>query len=85
MKLSRKLQKIIPCRREFQGFVVGVIEILSFLYCRCFKIMYQNTPFDVFFLGMIHEVNLGGGDNIRDPDVQLIDKVEEAQVRYICY
>ena len=47
--------------------------------------MYQNTPFDVFFLGMIHEVNLGGGDNIRDPDVQLIDKVEEAQVRYICY
>jgi len=42
--------------------------------------MYQNTPFDVYFLGMIHEVNLGGGDNIRDPDVQLIDKVEEAQV-----
>ncbi|KAI0209557.1 hypothetical protein LSAT2_005809 [Lamellibrachia satsuma] len=29
---------------------------------------------------MIHEVNLGGGDNIRDPDVQLIDKVEEAQL-----
>ena len=44
--------------------------------------MYQNTPFDVYFLGVIHEVNLGGGDNIRDPDVQLIDKVEEAQVGY---
>ena len=51
--------------------------------------MYENTPFDVYFLGVIHEVNLGGGDNIRDPDVQLIDKVEEAQVgdtinAYIC-
>ena len=29
MKLSRELQKIIACGK-FKGFVVGVIEILSF-------------------------------------------------------
>jgi hypothetical protein len=38
-----------------------------------------QKSFDVFYLGVVEEVNLGGLYN-RDVDVHLIDKVEEAQV-----
>ena len=38
----------------------------------------RQGPFQLWFLGMVQDVNLGG--TRRDPDVQLIDKVEEAQV-----
>lgn len=41
--------------------------------------MYRITQFELHFLGMVQDVNLGGIQT-RDPDVQLIDKVEEAQV-----
>ena len=41
---------------------------------------YKVVPSDVYFLGMIPDVNLGGANN-KDPDVQLIDKVEESQVK----
>ena len=40
--------------------------------------LYRSNEFELYFLGMIQEVNLGGSQ--RDPDVQLIDRVEEAQV-----
>jgi len=35
--------------------------------------------YDVFCLGMAQDVNLGGFET-RDPDSQLIDKIEESQV-----
>ena len=41
--------------------------------------LYRVTQFELNFLGMIQEVNLSGIQT-RDPDVQLIDKVEESQV-----
>ena len=41
--------------------------------------IYRITQFELHFLGMIQEVNLSGIQT-RDPDVQLIDKVEESQV-----
>ena len=41
--------------------------------------MYGITQFEIHFLGMVQDVNLGGIQS-RDPDVQLIDKVEEAQL-----
>ena len=42
----------------------------------------QKTPFDVFFLGKIEEVNMGNSSK-RDTEAQLVDRVEEAQVRYV--
>ena len=41
--------------------------------------LHRTTQSEVYFLGMIQDVNLGGTCN-KDPDVQLIDKLEEAQV-----
>ncbi len=37
------------------------------------------NQYEVYFLGMIQDVNLGATQQ-RDPDVQLIDRVEEGQV-----
>ena len=42
---------------------------------------YSASAFDVLYLGMVPDVNLGGASS-KDPDVQLIDKVEEGQVRH---
>ena len=44
--------------------------------------LYRTSTFDVCYLGMIQDVNLNHvtGPLSRDLDVQLIDKVEEAQV-----
>lgn len=41
--------------------------------------MYSSTTFDVYHLGMIKDVNLGTIASQKS-DVQLIDRVEEAQV-----
>ena len=41
--------------------------------------LYRITQFEIWFLGMVQDVNLGGIQE-RDPDVLLIDKVEEAQL-----
>ena len=38
-----------------------------------------NKEFEIYYLGVVRDINLGGLSN-RDVDVQLIDKVEEAQV-----
>eukprot|EP00918_Siedleckia_nematoides_P028513 GHVU01061397.1.p1 GENE.GHVU01061397.1~~GHVU01061397.1.p1 ORF type:complete len:189 (-),score=19.65 GHVU01061397.1:285-851(-) len=37
------------------------------------------SQFEVYYLGKVQDVNLGGIQH-RDPDIQLIDKVEEAQL-----
>ena len=49
-----------------------------------FNITKRNRIFSLNFLGMIQDVNLGGSSG-RLLDVQLIDKVEEAQVHLISY
>ena len=41
--------------------------------------MYSPTALDVYYLGMIKDVNLGTVASQKS-DVQLIDRVEEAQV-----
>ena len=41
--------------------------------------LYRITQFELWYLGMIQDVNLGGVHD-REPDILLIDKVEEAQV-----
>ena len=41
--------------------------------------IYRITQFELWYLGMIQDVNLGGVHD-REPDILLIDKVEEAQV-----
>ena len=44
--------------------------------------LYRMNQYEVFFLGMVQDVNLGGR-SARDPDVQLLDKVEESQVEFM--
>lgn len=43
------------------------------------NLLYRVTQFELHFLGMIQDVNLSTVHQ-RNPNVQLIDKVEEAQV-----
>ena len=44
--------------------------------------MNNTAHFDLYLLGSMTDVNLGG-IYTRDPDVQLIDKIEEAQVNIV--
>jgi hypothetical protein len=65
--------------------VVNKIRTLRYTYLTCAssytldKVLLQKTPFDVYFLGMIEEVNMGNSRK-RDTEAQLVDRVEEAQV-----
>lgn len=43
------------------------------------KILLQKVQFDVYFLGVIEDVNMGNSRK-RDTEAQLVDHVEEAQV-----
>lgn len=43
------------------------------------KILHQRVFFNVFFLGMVQEMNMGDARK-RDTEAQLIDQLEEAQV-----
>ncbi|ELU04706.1 hypothetical protein CAPTEDRAFT_198158 [Capitella teleta] len=41
--------------------------------------LYRTSHFGVYFLGKVQDINLGG-ISTRDPDIQLIDRIEEAQL-----
>lgn len=43
------------------------------------KMLHLKTPFDVYFLGMVQEINMGNSRK-RDTEALLIDQVEEAQI-----
>ena len=46
--------------------------------------LYRVTQFELHFLGMVQEINLSTVHS-QNPNVQLIDKVEESQVHFISH
>lgn len=44
------------------------------------KILHQRVYFNVSFLGVVQEMNMGGDSKKRDAEAQLIDHLEEAQI-----
>ena len=44
--------------------------------------MYENSLYNLLYLGVIVNVELDSSNSHRDPDVKLIDKIEEYQVLF---
>lgn len=48
-------------------------------------VMYENSLYNLLYLGVVVNIELDSSSTHKDPDVKLIDKIEEYQVCYILY